>query len=77
MIFFGSSVWAYVIGSACGIVATLDPARIEYRQTIDELNSFCKHEAFATDFTVRLRSYFRERLQVIRSQRYDALMQRM
>ena len=27
MMVLGSSVWAYVIGSACGIVATLDPAR--------------------------------------------------
>ena len=26
MMFFGSSVWAYIIGSACGIIATLDPA---------------------------------------------------
>ena len=26
MLLLGSSVWAYVIGSACGIVATLDPA---------------------------------------------------
>jgi hypothetical protein len=34
MLVLGSSVWAYVIGSACGIVATLDPARIEYHQTM-------------------------------------------
>jgi hypothetical protein len=36
MMLCGSCVWAYVIGSCCGILATLNPAVIEYRQTMDE-----------------------------------------
>ena len=39
MLLTGSSVWAYVIGSACGIVATLDPAGIEHRQVLDEVRA--------------------------------------
>ena len=42
MMVLGSSIWAYIIGSACGIIATLNPHLIEYRQTMDELNYFCK-----------------------------------
>ena len=28
---FGSAVWAYVISSACGIIATLNPTALHYR----------------------------------------------
>ena len=56
MLLLGSSVWAYIIGSACGIVATLDPARIEYRQTMDEINYFCKDQNIPPDLTVKLRA---------------------
>ena len=44
MLLTGSSMWAYIIGSACGIIATLDPALIQYRQTLDELNFFVKDQ---------------------------------
>lgn len=37
MMLCGSCVWAYVIGSCCGILATLNPALLEYRQQLDEL----------------------------------------
>ena len=30
MLVTGSCVWAYVIASCCGIIATLDPAQVEY-----------------------------------------------
>lgn len=30
----GSSVWAYVVGSACGIVSTLDPHAVQFHQVI-------------------------------------------
>ena len=37
MLLVGSSMWAYIIGSACGIIATLDPARIEVWLSILEI----------------------------------------
>ena len=69
MLLIGSSVWAYVIGSACGIIATLDPAKIEFRQTMDQLNYFCKEHVAPPELSVRMRSYFRNTLHVIRSRR--------
>ena len=36
----GSAVWAYVISSACGIIATLNPSGVHYRQVMDEFNYF-------------------------------------
>ena len=42
-----------------GIIATLDPSRIEYRQTLDELNHFCREQQLPSDLSFKLRSYFR------------------
>ena len=50
------------IGSACGIIATLDPASIEYRQTMDELNFFARDQNLPQELRVSLRSYFRNTL---------------
>lgn len=77
MLILGSSVWAYVIGSACGVIATLDPALIEYRQTLDELNYFVKDQAIPPELTVKLRSYFRNTMHLVRAKRYDQLLQKM
>ena len=49
MMLVGSSVWAYVIGSTCGILATLNPALIEYRQTMDELNEVTRDRETASN----------------------------
>jgi len=77
MLAVGSSVWAYAIGSVCGIVATLDPAKIEYQQTMDEVNHFCKANAIPREFSVKLRSYFRNTIHLVRSRRYEGLLQKM
>ena len=77
MLLIGSSVWAYVIGSACGIVATLDPARIEYRQTMDELNHFCQTHCLPHELVVKLREYFRNTIHFVRVLRYEHLMKKM
>ena len=34
---FGSVLWAIVVGTICGMIATGDPHEIEYRQTMDAL----------------------------------------
>jgi len=77
MLLIGCSVWAYVIGSACGIIATLDPAKAEFRQTLDQLNYFCKEHVAQAELSVRMRSYFRNTLHVIRSRRYESLLYKM
>lgn len=77
MLFVGSSMWAYIIGSACGIIATLDPARIEFRQTMDEINYFVSDQSLSDDLAVKLRAYFRNTIHYVRSRRYDRLLQKM
>lgn len=77
MMFVGSSVWAYVIGSACGILATLNPADIEFRQTMDEVNSFCSDQHLPSELSVKMRAYFRNTIYMIKSTRHDALLEKM
>ena len=77
MMLCGSSVWAYVIGSCCGILATLNPALIEFRQTMDELNVFVKDHDMPQELSVRLRQYFRNTMYLIRTRRYEQLLAKM
>ena len=77
MLLIGSSVWAYAIGSVCGIITTLDPASIEYRQTMDELNFFMRDQSLPNELRVDLRSYFRNTLYQIRAKKYEYLLGRM
>ena len=42
MMLFGSALWSYIIAAGCGIISTLDPQGVEYRQTMDELNYFAR-----------------------------------
>ena len=69
MMLFGSSIWASVIGSGCGIIPTLNPQLIEFRQTMDELNYFCADHMVPSELTVKMRSYFRNTMHLIRSRR--------
>ena len=41
-ILLGSILWAYIIGNACGIAASLDVENIRHHQTMDDLNYFMK-----------------------------------
>ena len=58
------------------MIATLDPALIEYRQTMDELNFFARDQRLPNELQVKLRSYFRNTLHMIRARRYESLLQK-
>merc|ERR1711998_286572 len=54
-IMLGSSVWAYIIGNVCGIMATLDIEAIEHHQTMDAMNVFMDDHSFPPELCNRLR----------------------
>ena len=39
LLLWGSCLWAYIIGNACGIVSTLDVDTIAHRQRMDQARS--------------------------------------
>ena len=77
MLLMGSSMFAYIIGSVCGIIATLDPALIEFRQQMDELNLFVRDQGLSDELRVKLRAYFRNTIHYIRTKRYGSLLEQM
>ena len=77
MMILGSFVWAWVIGSLCGILATLDPQATAFRNTMDELNYFMAESNFPTEHKVRLREFFRHRKDFDRVVAYETLLTKM
>ena len=71
----GSSLWAYIIGSGCGIVATLHPEAEEHRRVIGQLNYFISDRECSRELATRLRTYFNEtsRARYYREQDADLL----
>jgi len=56
----GAVCWAYIIGSFCGVVATLDLHTTEFRQTMDELNHFMRQQGLPNKLRLELRAYFHQ-----------------
>lgn len=77
MMLVGSSLWAYIIGAGCGIIATLDPQGVEFRRTMDELNYFARDKDLPQHLTVKLRTFFQNTQHVIFARSYDNLLMKM
>jgi len=77
MMLFGSMVWAWVIGSLCGILATLNPHATDFQNTMDELNHFMRERNFPEPHRMRLREFFRQTQDFSRLASYDKLMVKM
>ena len=77
MMLVGSMVWAWVIGSLCGILATLNPHGTAFQNLMDELNFFMRTNNFQSEHRVRLREFFRQTQDFNRIQSYDKLLLKM
>jgi len=74
---WGSCVWAYIIGNACGIVSNLDIATIEHQQTMDQLNSFMSEQHFSKPLKTKVRSFFNQTREIAKGETYKGLIERM
>lgn len=54
----GGAFYAYMVGAVCGIVSSMDQAGIEFRQTMDNLNSYLDEVSAPPQMRFRLREYF-------------------
>ncbi|GMH60073.1 hypothetical protein TrLO_g2224, partial [Triparma laevis f. longispina] len=73
----GSCLWAYIIGSACGIISNLDVDTIEHQQTMDSLNAFMREQDFDKNLRVSVRSFFNQTKDLAKSENHKALISRM
>ena len=74
---FGTSVFAYVVGSVCGIVQNLDKRSTEFYELMDNLSSFATENTISDDLNSRLKAYFRYRSQYTSISEWGDLMRLM
>jgi len=51
-------VWCYVMGQACSLAATMDPAANEFKANMDNLNAFMRDRGLPQSLKKALRTYF-------------------
>jgi len=60
----GASVYAYVVGSICSVIASMNHRETEFQELMDRLNLFIKEAKIDTGLAGRLRAFFRYRRKV-------------
>jgi len=73
----GAICWAYIIGSTCGIVASLDVNTLQFRQTMDHLNEFMAESYVPKPLRKELRTYFHQAKSLQQYHSGQALMEQM
>ena len=74
---FGAIIWAYIIGSFCSLLSTLDVETIEHQQLMDGLNNLvCAHQ-LEPELRSELRRYFIQRKKLNRATKESALIRLM
>ena len=58
--FIASFSWAYVIGCACSVIMNMNPVRVEFEQSMDQLNAMMKDQDVPQGLQRRLRENMRE-----------------
>eukprot|EP00899_Mesostigma_viride_P003418 jgi/Mesvir1/13077/Mv06063-RA.1 len=57
----GASVYAYIVGSVCGVISALNAKSNEYHQVMDDLNVFMRDHNLSRDLQQRLREFLKYR----------------
>jgi len=73
----GASLYAYIVGVASGIVASMNKEKMHFQETMDELNDFMEDQGLSSDLTVRLREFFNHSREMEKLRVYNNLLSRM
>uniref|UniRef100_A0A7S3JWW3 Ion transport domain-containing protein n=1 Tax=Aureoumbra lagunensis TaxID=44058 RepID=A0A7S3JWW3_9STRA len=74
VMFVGAFMWAYIIGSVCGTVSTLDLLKIQYQQRYDQLNGMLLDINASPQVARKVRSYLFHTERVSRHVEYATLI---
>lgn len=72
-----AAIWAYLIGSMCGIVSTMEPHDVNFKRTMDDLNWLMHDQKIPHTLCIRLRRYFHETREATRRQAEGQIMVQM
>ena len=64
LVLTGALLWTQVLATFCDMATNADPAKIEYRLLIDDVNRFSEREKLPQELRRRLRQYFMQRRHV-------------
>jgi hypothetical protein len=73
----GGAFYAYMVGAVCGIVSSMDVAGIEYRQTMDNLNSYLVEVDAPPALRFKLREYFTASKEAAKQKFYQAVIEQL
>ena len=68
------SLYAYIIGAICGVLAMRDPATQKYRENMDTLNSYMDETNLPFPLKLKLRMYFNHCQHHFRNQYYQKVL---
>jgi hypothetical protein len=69
----GAGVFAYFIGSICGVVQSMHAESVRHRELMDSVQAFIKSNVLPSQLGVELRSYF-IKSRKLRNDRYNAYL---
>jgi hypothetical protein len=71
------AIYAYAIGSICGLITNSDEATQEFNKNSDLLNAYCSEHKLEMALTIRLREFFRNCKPFYRNEHYRTLLSMM
>lgn len=66
----GGCFWAYVVGSVCGMVFSMDKHRSAYESIMNDVNMICSERKLPQDLQGRVREFYRHAQEFMRMQEY-------
>ena len=74
---FSAMLFCYVMGTACGIAANMDPAGVAFHNTMDQLNHFMRDRGLSKSMKIKLRLFFHNTKEMQRTHEERVLMSKM
>ena len=77
MMLVGGMIWSQLIGTFCGVAASLSPGVQEFRGTLSQLNAFMASMELPDLMRYKLREYMYEAVHLTHAERNNALLSRL
>jgi hypothetical protein len=68
--FIGGTVWAYVVGSVCGLVTSMDKHRNAFESLVNDVNTMCTERNFPAKLQQRVWDYYQHAKEFMRMKEY-------
>jgi len=73
----GGCVWAYIVGSVCGMVSALDKYRIDVERKGNDLMWLCRETKLPRQLAERIKGYFSHAKEFLKMEQYHEVMKEL